>query len=425
MISPPVPEIDCGSIKRYVEVTIDSEVLTTVPNLGFNVRHSKFEDDFWTTEVDATTLAYLNNFTDFTYRYPGGLPSNDFIWDDPHGFGVQQYLDFLGDVSGKFLYVLNLTEPSADSAALATFIAANYAGERYYQLGNELDRSTYEWTHQEYIDTSLAHINAILAVDSSAKFIAFLRQFKWVYDDSVSLFADFIKDVLSGLTMVNDFSLHCYVDGYQKEGGSYGDVPTSVIQIENAIAIANNVRPCDCWITEHSARLDWDKENLTEYQKTSNIIGCLSTADTLISLVQVPEVKHLCWQALNGINRQVFDSDMSLGDLSPRPIYWMFRVLKEELNSNVLTTSLCSTTEDYVQDLNFVAFGGLPNINMWITNRRPYPVRVKLKNTFSTVKHYFLKGDKEDYAYNLTNSARLVGDEIIVPPYSVNNYIFT
>jgi hypothetical protein len=416
MISKPILKTTCGS--RY-KVNITNEVLTTTPGLGFNIRQDKFETDFWTTEVTPSVVTYLSELSGFTYRYPGGLVANDFIWNDPHGFGVDEYRTFLTQVGGSLLYVLNLQDTPANNKLLATSLKT-YTGTRYYQLGNELDRNVYEWSHTQYINTCQSHITAILETDPDAKFIAFLRQYDWTYQNGeVSEFREFINDVLTGLPMINDYSLHAYVDGALAEGESTNPIRNAIDQIEKAISKSNTIRPCNVWITEYSKRIPWDQDNQTGYQNTSNITGVISVADLLIDLVKIPEIKTCLWHALNGNSRQVFDADMNFNDLRPRPIYWMLRVLNT--TGNVYRTEVCNTGFDYDKDLNFVAVGS----SLWVVNRRPYPIRVKLVNEYTNVIHYFIKGDRERFTYNLSNNQRPVRDEIIIPPYSVNNYVFS
>ena len=48
---------------------------------------------------------------------------------------------------------------------------------RYYELGNELDRSEYQWSHEKYIERARGTIEAIGEVDQDARFVAFLREF--------------------------------------------------------------------------------------------------------------------------------------------------------------------------------------------------------------------------------------------------------
>ena len=224
---------------------------------GFNINHHYFQEDFWQADrrqVNPKITEALQPFSGSLYRYPGGLVANRFWWQQAVGppaqrrpqkavnedpaepvlFGVNEYLDFVKAVGGRPLYVLNLVGWHADAmidekpsdelarsnAELAALIMKHPAAARvprYYQLGNELDRSEYQWSYAKYVDRARDTIKSVRAVDKDAKFIAFLRDFDWSYTakaatPGVSRFEDFIPTVLEGLPDVDDFSMHFYYD---------------------------------------------------------------------------------------------------------------------------------------------------------------------------------------------------------------------
>ena len=230
---------------------------------GFNVQHFNFENDLWIkgqSRTDPRVIEALKFFPGALYRYPGGLVANRFWWQEAVGprtarlpqkivahdaprpvmFGPEEYLDFVSSVKGQPLYVLNLVGwdeqdmfrelPAnlidSSNAELATLLRKRVeaAGQpRYYELGNELDRSEYQWPHEKYIERARGTIEAIRRVDRDARFVAFLREFDWRYrgderKGEVSSYQTFITDVLTALPSVQAFSMHFYYDRLEKRG---------------------------------------------------------------------------------------------------------------------------------------------------------------------------------------------------------------
>jgi len=489
---------------KHVVINIDPDriIRNQLPNalFGFNLRWTNFENDLWdhsASRVWPQVVEALTYFPGATYRYPGGTVSNSFHWEDTIGpinkrkplsrnyrngtynvlFGIEEYFGFVKQVNGHPWYVLNLIGdgskwgPSGvveypsklmaqSNRKLATYIKNKYDlpdVERYYQLGNELDRNIYQWKDEKYIARSLETIKAINTVDPDAKFVAFLRQFNWKYRGEnrtgISRYENFIKDVLQGLPMVNDFSLHTYYDGKLKTGSKYKDIPTSLAAIERAINIAKNIRgdkPIHTWITEHAKIIPMEKSRDIEQQRnTSNILGTISAADYLIGLSQIPDVMGANWQALNGVGRQVFDASMSYNDLRPRPIYWGLRVLRKLKLPIVLYTNRSSPNSNKYEggyDVNAVGFTNPSRneVGLWVINRNNNSTLMKVTfDTFSnkkvTVYHYYIAGDGHDYRsaedikLEVQLQDKLVNShfsskgeiELLVPPLSVSTYIIS
>lgn len=433
----------------YIKINADNIVRESLPDtfFGFNIRWSRFQRDLWDKDHDRVKpqiVDALNPFTGALYRYPGGLVANKYLWeksvlpiqerkrigaglggsDKPPLFGVREFFDFVRQVDGTPLYTLNLvgkgkpsdiqeypSEKMAESnRLLAEYIKklTPYRKNRYYQLGNELDRNLYEWSHEKYITRSRATIEAIQSIDADARFIAFLRVFDWRYrgeKKGISKAEDFIRDVLAGLPMVNDFSLHFYYDGRLRPGGRFMHMKDVVDRVRQAVSIAASVRgtkPLNVWITEHSRRLVVNKENKQMAKTyTTNLQAALSTADFFTAMAQIPEVKSTCLQALNGVGRQIFDASVRHGDLRPRPVYWAKRVLNYGRQGAVLSTSTKSpSTSGYPggYDVSAVALAnGTDRITVWVVNRASTSMDseilyLPLKGQVVEMQHYYLAG---------------------------------
>ncbi len=416
---------------------------------GFNIRWTGFENDLWDEkkqEVKSDIIDDLREFPGALYRYPGGTVANTFQWEDAVGpieerkkygflrdrvpqFGIEEYFRLLGQVKGKPFYVLNLMgeaggthngevntkKVARSNAALAEYIKSIAPGDitsNYYQLGNELDRNKYEWSTDKYITNSLATINAIQAVDSNAKFVAFLRDFNWRYrgagKSGVSRYGDFVSEVLQGLPMVRDFSLHYYYDGSLGRSGSYLHISKALDKIVKVLDVANNStsnRGYNVWITEHSRRIVVDSDNREVAKRlTTNLGAAIGVADFLIGVAQIPEVKGACLQALNGVARQVFDASIKHRDLRPLPVYWAKWVLHQVEEPIVMATqSFSPNTGGYEggYDVRTVAFTDpdQKNLGLWVVNRasRSMPIDIHfeaMKGDEVVVIHYYIAGQK-------------------------------
>lgn len=450
--------VDAGNVVR-AELPVEL--------FGFNIRWTHFEQDLWDErkgEVRPRVIEELQAFPGVLYRYPGGLVANYFDWESTvqplalrvagnakrkpvekvPQFGINEYARFVKDVNGRLWYTLNLggvrlggvpgEKPEAVVAESNKRLAKHLLesgswgdGPHFFELGNELDRSTYQWPHAKYVSRSMASIKAITGVDEQARFVAFLREFNWRYKPpaapGVSRYDDFIKDVLTGLPMVNDFSLHLYYDGVLNEGGKYFHIADAVEKLDKAFQVAQRVRggkPVRVWVTEHGRRVPSEKRDEdTAKVLTSNLSATLSTGDFLIAMAQQPAVAGACWQAVHGVARQLFDASVKYSDLRPRPLLIGMKLLYLGPEWSVLSTQSRSDNHSGYPggyDVRATAFtnGKRDSIVVWAVNRAMQPTRAELALKGFALKQALLKHDyiagkagisaddpKEDYVLEL------------------------
>jgi len=419
-----------------VRIVIDDDTVIRdefpVYLFGFNINHYAFEADFVRghEEIPEPVITGLQPFAGSMYRYPGGLVANRFWWEasvdsvggesteapqknrppqkkvehqsaSPVEFGVNEYLDFVATVGGKPWYVLNLVgwddvemirempaeEIAASNARLAALRVEHAVDDapRYYQLGNELDRAEYQWPTEKYIARARLTMEAVKAVDPDARFVAFLRDFDWVYKKdsrkgTKSLFVDFIPDVLRGLPEIDDISLHFYYDdpGNTRKIKS---IERRLLQFRRAIEAATEARggrPPNVWITEHARGVDLPRgRSMERAHLTGNLSGAVSTADFLIAMTQMPEVKGAFLHGLNAGPWQVFDATVRDRDLRPRPVYWGMRILRSVTLDLTLQTSTTQTKTfgDYLGGYDVRAAGfsdkSRSELGLWAINRAP------------------------------------------------------
>jgi alpha-L-arabinofuranosidase len=421
---------------------------------GFNIHYQVFEQDFWRPGkgVDRRIVPSLQAFPGAIYRYPGGLVANTFSWEDsvgaararqrtvkwakaaPARFGVNEYLDFVEQVGGQHWYVLNLNgwdkekldkerpinEVAASNARLAALIKKRVpAGPRYYELGNELDRATYQWSHDKYIRRSRANIDAIKAVDPEARFVAFVRDFDWRYRDQarkgqISQSRDLITDVLTELPEVNDISLHSYYDDPGLTHRRSKQIPHRLKMFKNAVNIAKRLRGSShkvrLWVTEHARGV-----NLTQPKPrsraalTSNLQAAVSTADYLAQLIRFPEAQGAALHGLNAGPWQVFDASIDYNDLRPRATVRAMKVLRQMdlprvLNTTSTSPNLSGYTGGYDVTATCFSDGGA-QLGLWVVNRaaQPHDVALKIQGPLKltpgdryTVTHHQISGAEGD-----------------------------
>jgi alpha-L-arabinofuranosidase len=496
-------EVDLLKVRRSpaAVATIDTttRVRQRLPDtlFGFNVQHFNFENDLWIHEqgrTDPRVIEALKHFPGALYRYPGGLVANRFWWEEAIGpamtrgpqkivlgndsrpvmFGPEEYLDFVRSVDGQPFYVLNLVgwdeqlmfrelpaeqmeESNSELAELLGKRLESAGQARYYELGNELDRSEYQWSHEKYIARAKGNIDAIREVDRDARFVAFLREFDWRYRDEdrkgqVSRYQTFIADVLTALPSVQAFSMHFYYD-QPGDPRQATQLPWRLKQFQRAIDVARSARggqDPEVWITEHARGVNQQiGKPMEQSALTSNLSAALSTADFLIALAQMREVRGAAWHALNGSAWQLFDASIRYNDLRPRPVYWGLRVLRGLKLPVVLATETASPhLSGYAggYDVRTVGFSSedRSQLGVWAVNRAATAAELELnvatwKGRSVEVRHSHLSGEsgvdpddpdvKIEMELSPKATSRSFSEEgvlkVRLPPSSISSFLIT
>lgn len=430
---------------KVATVQVSSDELRRLPEtfFGFNIEYFTFQQELFdprTGKIKADAVRYLKALPGSTYRYPGGLVSNRFNWEwavgnpeqrlpqravnwhapIPVSFGPDEYLSFLDEVGGLPWYTLNLVGwsqiemvnelPSASLAAsnqrLAQYLRAKTETRpvtRFYHLGNELDRNAYEWPPEKYVQRARDSIQAIRKVDPDARFVAFLRDFNFPYKNRIgrSTYQDFMREVLTGLPMVDDYSLQFYYDDLAEVRGNVSAIPVRLAMFKKAIQYATDVRGGKSprvWVTEHARSRHPDKKGVLAYKFTSGIGGAISAADFWIAVAQIPAIQG----AFLHIGGQWSLFDSSNNGLAPMPIYGAMRILQEVRLPIVLATQSSSPNlSKYMggYDIRAVAFTdeGRKEYGLWLVNRASIPTQVTIQfQNLAEVKlntrHVYLAG---------------------------------
>lgn len=392
--------------------------------ISFNMNYITFEMNYWDAakgQVKPEVVEAMRSFPGAVYRYPGGLIANAFdgegaigaaeqrrpqrtvSWKEgtPARFGPEEYFSFLTQVGGQSWYVLNLLGwdgetlykelPSVDMAAsngrLADFRRAHdhtTGIPRYYHLGNELDRSEFQWPTDKYIQRSLASIAAVRKADPGAQFVPFLRDFDWHYRgrSGTSTSKDFARDVLTALPDVQDFSLQLYYDRPKEEGKTF-DVQWRLGLFKKIIAQTTALRgkPYRVWITESAKQKPQKAPPAYRLETTSGITGAVASADFLIAMTQLPEVQGVFCHALGGGHWwDLFRTNA--GRIEPTPVYWAYRLLRENMGGSVLKTETVGpnlSKYDGGYDVRSVVLRNKDGaLTVWAINRAGKPTSLSL-----------------------------------------------
>jgi len=465
--------------------TIRPQVPATL--YSFNMHYIGFEKEAWDKTRQQPKPAIANQLATMPgsfYRYPEGLMSNHFSWENSvlplpirqqkrksgggmaqyPFFGLGEYLGMVKNLGGMSWFAVNLVGggtykspieyPSSTIAAsnkqLALYMknSTPNATVRYYQLGNELDRTWYEWPHSKYVSRARDTINAMLSVDPNARFVAFMREFNWTYKHNqvgtTSTADALFRDVLRGLPMVNDFSLHFYYDGKLSPTSKFITIPDVMSKIQKALGHARDARPGDnfnVWVTEHSKRVYLSGGTP---EPTNALDTGLSMGDFLIGVTQMPEVKGAGAQALQGNPRHLFHTP----DLMATPAFAALRVLKAQPFPRVVASQTFSPNSSGYPggyDVRAVGFTDATNSKLAVSavNRATKFQTLQIqfapfKDKAVGMKHYYVAGKagvnpmhiERDYTFQVTPGTTTVRFSstgtitLTLPPASVSTIVF-
>lgn len=453
--APSIDELTDVSLSKVAYVRVAGDALRRLPDLffGFNIEYFEFQRELFDPgqgSVKSDALRYYKEMPGSVYRYPGGLVSNRVNWEwavgepgqrlpqrsvgwhdpMPISFGPDEYLDFLDTVDGHPWYTLNLVGWSptemVNELASATVAASNQRlaqhlrarmGEkpvtRYYHLGNELDRNVYEWSPEKYVQRSRDSILAIRKVDPDARFVAFLLDFNWSYKTRFgrNTYKNYIREVLTGLPMVDDYSFQYYYD-YPVGDGKNSPIPMRLAMFKKAIQYATDVRGGKSprvWITEHGRSRNPAIKGVNAYKFTNGLGGAISAADFWIAITQMPAIQGAFLHT--GGQWSLFE-DTGKG-LLPMPLYSTLRLLRDVRLPIVLSTQNSSPNlSGYAggYDMRAVAFTdeARREYGFWMVNRASQPTRVtveipELAGAHLTIRHGFVAGREGISADNDSN----------------------
>jgi len=381
VIGAPTPAISVATTKslRILEPSF----------FGFSFVWVEFQESLWNVaaqQVDSEAIKWLRAFPGAVYRYPGGTESNYFDWRAAAGplehraarkavkwkgplvanFGGDEYLAFVEAVGGQAWYVVNLYgEYSGATNPRELAASAQQLAERMrlkggrgpvflrWELGNELDRGPYLWSAEKYLGVARQVAEGIRRGDPQASFVAIMEDYDAQPKLRMTNAAEYNRRIAAGLAdIVSEYAQHSYYDGVNVE------VPLSVAnrvaQICRSIAAAETGRPAAAapgiWVTEFArqpVKSAMDADWKPTWSKSANLEAALGMADFVIAATQIPPVKGVFAHALHGLDAPwpLFHKTKAGSPLSPSAIYWALRVLRQNMESEVLPTVTHSANE--------------------------------------------------------------------------------
>lgn len=369
-----------------------------VHSLFWGVQHAFYANTPSTVSQDAINLLQSTGVA--AIRYGGGVNEIDWQgcqgpiserpkqnlapWLDPVSciFGIQEYEALNEQLKlNSTWHIANVVgfERSVRSSSLMAADAAEYALKvrslassrvRYWELGNELDRSWPSWNAKMIAEKSLPVARAILHADPSAKLVLPLIEFKSeiVKDDDAH--NKFLIEQFKGLT--EDYALHLY---YENEpwGPSVANRLGYARKVVHLLHKAGIKSP-SIWITEHArppAGTPADTFWKNNWYQTNNHDAVIATADFLIGLMQIPEVKGAFWHGLRAgpWNYIELDNDKLLASNVAK----LFGIFKPPEGARTLQTKTVNKFRFYAPMHYAVRSSAFMdqknNIWLWIVNR--------------------------------------------------------
>lgn len=439
-VSPYVYEVRSGTGYR-LDVDLDKEVRPnhdirhTMFNMNMSYRGTQntMLAPGSTQMIDGTEAALAcEHFDNVWWRYSGGNQAHGFVYDEYlgplagrslHGsyfnpgstnqvrFGPEEWVKWNQDACGKALFwVLNLVSlNSVDVTALDSpaAMAAHNAGlmnwlssqgmydSCIFQLSNEVLRSKHQWTNAEYVSRSLATINAMSAGDPFIDYIVHLHKFNYTYGSTGTPFnpgvagpagttmpwTQVFNEVFAGLPMVDDYGLFSYYDTPQFGNYKYW-VPLEADRVQDTINhFENVVRPgqtARTHLVEHSRRRDLGGNlGVLDNQVLTGMGGLISTADWMITMMQMYQVLTLTYHGANAGPWNLFDRNVQFNDGRLTPVGEGLCMLRRCCTDTVvesITTSQNASGYPGGYDVRAVTFKENDgSIKIWAINRDTQP----------------------------------------------------
>lgn len=399
-------------LKLEPEAIVRKDVPATI--FGFDLPWFDFQlGHFRNGQIRSETINWLKPFAGAIYRFPGG---NTYSWQktvQPRGgrgkvvaaytrtgfeipaFGPTEFVQFLNQVDGKAIMMLNLVGPDGklipaeqmlkDNIGLVNWfknqsalkcVSGKNCRIQYWEMGNELDWPNTNWSAHQYILRSEPLVDSLKKADPEIKLLALGKTAPW---DSPKVADDFNSQVAGALAVkVSGVTLHPYYDGHA--------IPIMTSWINKTVTpyLANNP-DAKMVITEHGR---WPNQKSQHWEddwyKASGTGGAISSADFIISIMGMPEVAAASWHAL-GVKGpwQLFHLDKNRDEIYPSAVYWGLRVLRE-----AFLQDLIQITPDKVMGFDYAGGYGMKfvamkdasgRISIIGVNRKKVPVQLSFE----------------------------------------------
>ena len=422
------PTISCNNNQTKVLI---GDVLADTTNrdvnkfLGLHALFWAFQADLYAntpSKVSPKAVSILKNSGVGFIRYGGGVNEIDWhgcmgwvmerpkqqlvSWSPPMRciFGLAEYEQLNDELNlsstwhianvvgfeGKLKPIEFLAKDARDRALLIKQLSNGR--QRYWELGNEIDRDTLRWNAAKIIERELPVAEAIKKSDPDAKLILPLLEYSPPWINNANEHNRTL--VRAHKQLVNDYALHLYYDNLPW-GPSVANRLASVRNVSNIIK-KEQINEPGIWITEHARtppgtpiEKDWNKG----WVQTGNHDAVIATADFLAGLSQIPMVRGAAWhgQGLK-VGPWTFIDVTQNNELVDTRISRLYEMLKPLYQYQTLFTSTSTISEPNLPGNYAVRATAFSDKNdktntkyiVWLINRSNKPQKVTLsKKSFA------------------------------------------
>lgn len=312
--------------------------------------------------------------------------------NDELGLSSSWHIANVVGFEGKTNPIEGLVKDAAERALLVKELSSNR--QRFWELGNELDRGVLRWSAAKITDRDLPVAKVILKSDPTARIIIPLLEYSpdWVKNaDEHNRYL-----IKQHKTVASDYALHLYYDN-APWGPSVANRLAIVRNVAKIIKAEGVAKPA-IWVTEHArpppgtpADKGWRKS----WYQTGNHDAIVATADFLIGLSQISMVQGAAWHGQNmRVGPWTFIDTDEDGGLHETRTSRLFELLKPSFDYQTLVTKSTSVFEPNLSGgyaLRATAFADKadplsPKCVVWLVNRSSIEKKVRLvKKSFSQI----------------------------------------
>lgn len=422
------PSLSCNNNQTKVligDVLADTATRDVNKFLGLHALFWAFQADLYAntpSKVSPKAVSILKNSGVGFIRYGGGVNEIDWhgcmgwvmerpkqqlvSWSEPMRciFGLVEYEKLNDELNlsstwhianvvgfeGKLKSIDYLAKDAAERALLIKQLSNGR--QRYWELGNEIDRDTLRWSAEKIIERDMPVAEAIKKSDPDAKLILPLLEYSppWIKN------ADEHNRTLARAHkhLVNNYALHLYYDN-PPWGPSVANRLASVRNVSNIIKKEQISNP-GIWITEHARTppgtpddKDWNKS----WYQTGNHDAVIATADFLAGLTQISMVQGAAWhgQGLR-VGPWTFIDVTKDNDLVDTRISRLYELLKPTFHYQTLSTITSTLSEPNLPGNYAIRATAFSDKNdqteskciVWLINRSNKPQKVVIsKKSFA------------------------------------------
>ena len=273
---------------------------------------------------------------------------------------------------GKLKPIDYLAKDAAERALLIKQLSNGR--QRYWELGNEIDRDTLRWNAAKIMERELPVAEAIKKSDPDAKLILPLLEYSPPWINNANEHNRTL--VRAHKHLVNDYALHLYYDNLPW-GPSVANRLASVRNVSKIIKKEQINNP-GIWITEHARTppgtpedKDWSKS----WYQTGNHDAVIATADFLAGLTQIPMVQGAAWhgQGLRVGPWTFIDvtKDNELVDTRTSRLYELLKPTTQYQTLSTITSTISEPNLPGNYAIRATAFSDKTNTKciVWLINR--------------------------------------------------------